>query len=124
MAKVSSGGNATISFYKDGRFEAVCRHADHLPMGRCRLTRTSFATGNDTCPAQGRPLGLLASWCLAADDYTLREDHCDAFAIYSQTLENRIFAREELKHVDGAAALFAAERALRVGETEEPEEWP
>ena len=126
LAKVRLPNGSSIGFYRDGRFEAVCRHVNHLPKGRCRLTRTSYGTGtgDDTCPAQGRPLGLLASWCLAADDYTLREDHCDAFAIYSQTLENRIFAREELKHVDGAAALFAAERALRVGETEEPEEWP
>ena len=69
-------------------------------------------------------MGLLASWCLAADDYAEREDHCDAFAIYSQSYEDRCLAREQLKLGDGAAALFAHEREQRAGKAEEREEWP
>jgi hypothetical protein len=67
LAKVRLPNGSSIGFYRDGRFEAVCRHVNHLPKGRCRLTRTSYGTGDDTCPAQGRPLGLLASWCLSQD---------------------------------------------------------
>jgi len=124
LAKVTLANDATIAVYRDGRFEAVCRHAMHLPRGRCRLTRTSYGTGTEACPAQGRPLGLLTSWLLAQDNFHDREDHCDAFAVYSQSYEDRCLAREQLKLVPGAAELFVHERARRAGENEEPEEWP
>ena len=123
LAKVTFHNGSSVSFYRDGRFEAVCRHCLHLPRGRCRLTRTCYGTGNDTCPAQGRPVGLLASWILSQEDFADREDHCDAFAVYSQSHEQRCFAREQLKMLPDAADLCRHERKRRDGEPEEPEDW-
>ena len=123
LARVTFEYGGSISFYRDGRFEAVCRHCDHLPRGRCRLTRTCYGTGNDTCPAQGRPLGLMASWILTQSNFADREDHTDLYAVYSQSHEQRCLAREQLKMLPDAADLLSHERKQRPDEPEEPEDW-
>jgi hypothetical protein len=123
LSKVKFADGASISFYRDGRFEAVCRHCDHGPMGRCRLTRTSRISDDALESAQGRPLGLLSSWLLSAKDYNWREEHGDMFAVYCQTLPMRQNARRVLMGLHGSRELANHERAQRPGEPEEPVEW-
>ena len=123
LAMLTLDNGCTISVYRDGRFEAVCRHCDHLPSGRCRLTRTRVGSDDPNFQSQGRPLGLMAAWCLSQGDYDCRERHCDAFAVYSQSLEARTRARAHLMSLPGALDLFRYERDQRLGEVAEPIEW-
>ena len=82
LASVTFENGGKNRRYRDGRFEAVCRCDDHLPKGRCRLTRTSV--GNDDSPAQGRPLGLMAAWIEEASQFSSREEHSSVFhCLYS-----------------------------------------
>jgi hypothetical protein len=113
----------TVSYYKDGRFEAVCRHPSHLPKGRCRLTRTCERSLDETSEAQGRPLGLMSSWLLRADMFASKEEHCDLFALFVLTHEERLEARHQLQALPFGPQLCDAERASREGEGAEPVGW-
>jgi hypothetical protein len=98
-------------------FYAVCPRADH---GRCILTRSAHA---GRTAAQGRPLGLLAAWVLAADDCETKEAHKRR----TPTKEQRLAARRDL--VQGgqeglAQEFFGLERPQRDGEDSEPDRAP
>ena len=112
----------TISFYADGRFEAVCRlHEDCAGKG-CRVTRTSKA--NPKRPQQGRPLGFLSAWLIAGCDLCL-ESHRDKFwQAHGFTKESRSAAREFLKGLPNGRELMAKERAKLDEELSEPEIQP
>jgi hypothetical protein len=123
LAKATFANGCTISVYRDGRFEAVCRHASHHPIGRCRLTRTRHQSDDASFAAQGRPLGLLAAWCLCQGEFDCKDAHCDPYAVYMQGFETRCNARTSFKLLHGALDLLKYERDQRPGEGEEPIEW-
>jgi hypothetical protein len=121
IARIDFPDHGTISFYIDGRFEAVCRHPAHLPKNRCRLTRTSVGSGDSE--AQGRPLGLMAAWLLASSDFASKEEHNNPFALFILDFPARERARQRLRHLPGAAQLLDAERVPSPNEGPEPEGW-
>jgi hypothetical protein len=123
IVRVEFPNRSTISLYSDGRFEAVCRHPDHTPSGKCRLTRTSCESADPGAEAQGRPLGLLSAWVLATSDFSTREEHCNVFALYILDSEARQAARNRLLALPGGALLLEAERAPREAEGPEPAGW-
>jgi hypothetical protein len=118
--------NCSISFYaSDNRFEAVCRNVNHLPMGKCRLTRT-LPLHDDGVSAKGRMLGLMMAWLILGDcdDVGNKADHTNPFLIIGIGYEDRVHARDFLKTLAGAEDLLACERPLRDGESEEPVDQP
>ena len=120
-------GPHSISFYRDGRFEAVCRREHHESIHRCRLTRTSF--GSDDTPEQGRPLGLLMAWLIWHEDVGVaepsdRDEHLCIFNIFALRHDVRVRAREALATIDGGVLLLSKERRRRPGEPDEPEGFP
>ena len=110
----------TIKYYAKGDFVAYCAvHSDSAAKVACVLTRTARAGKK---AAQGRPLGLLAAWIMAADEHDCKPEHCKRcnFPPY----DDRCFARTALSAVTGADELFAYERPPREGEDEEPRDAP
>ena len=110
------GSYGRIAFHPaKGDFEATCCAEGHI---RCRLTRRAIAGPR---AGQGRPLGLIAAWLMAASDYSSKDEHKDVFVMaLISDLENRKHGRSELAKVDGAQALFACERPLAPEEPDEP----
>lgn len=129
--KESSGSAAVVVYFPQGkvsyyshdlRFEAVCRH--HQTAGDdatlCRLTRTAKASRRKK--AQGRPVGLLASWLEMASQHQSKADHCARFWVSACiTREHRRAARARLMALPNGRDLAACERAQEPGEDSEPE---
>ena len=93
-----------IRYYKKySRFEATCQRESHKP---CRLTRE--AHGSDVFGAQGRPLGLLASWLEFSDceDIISHEEHNDPMTFGLLDFERRLEARRNLTAIPGSFVLF------------------
>ena len=101
-----------LSYYRQGIFTATCSNPLHH---RCVLTRTARA---GRAPAQGRPLGLLASWLAMGTAVESKEEHWDKTTWPS--FEDRRAAREALAQQDDAWPFFGFERAEREGEGAEP----
>ena len=135
LARIRFAGGSTISYYRDGRFEAVCRcrtalataageAVRHTPLGRCRLTRTAKESEDPAgSTAQGRPLGLLASWILHGGEFHSTKEHCDLFGVFMQDVGRRRTARDFLQKMPEGLKLCKYERPQRPGEPEEPEGW-
>ena len=105
-----------------GRFECQCNRGH----GRCTLSAVNWGSGVVGAAAQGRPLGMLASW--AVDLGAVCESNPDhknkfAFAVLL-THERRERARRVLGDLPGGAELLAKERPCRLGEGEEPARLP
>ena len=105
---------------KKGMFECMCRNADH---GKCVLTRTHDAKGNDAhgMPYGGRPLGFLAAWLLKAHMPPDKNTHWSKDYMLP-TLAERQAARESLRALKDGLALLSKERERDTdkGEPEEP----
>ena len=72
-------------------------------------------------PQQGRPLGFLAAWASAADQYPTKESH---FKDCVPSKAERREARRRLLAEDASDAFFARERVPRTGEDSEPDVCP
>lgn len=115
-----------ITYYaKDSRFEAVCRFCQSDgDKQMCRLTRTGRR--NERRPNQGRPLGLMSAWLLAAPKFVDKESHirshCDRLWLStSLTRAQRRAGRKFLRSLAHGPALLSKEGELRPGEESEPE---
>ena len=79
---VVSMGMHEIRFNAESNsFMAVCRRKEHnLDGSDCKKVRTANKPSRNfrMNPGQGRPLGLLASWLLAADAHATGSEHKDA----------------------------------------------
>jgi hypothetical protein len=115
-----SGGR--IALCKNGNYECKCpNQATHGAL--CRLTRTrKVASGaaKKTNTLQGRPLGLMASWCHAAFDGS-RRTHAEHMTRQPDR-EARRDGRHRLKHLGvPGLTLLRTERRRAADELEEPD---
>ena len=110
-----------ISFYKDGRFEAVCSNPAH---GKCVATRSCKVVkwSPTGVPLGGRPCGWMAAWLSAGVALNTREEH------RSSDVENipydlRALGRTILQLEPAGADLLLRERQCHkdLGEESEPE---
>lgn len=85
----------------------------------CSKTRSC----NDSAkfPQQGRPIGFLAAWASAADQYATKESH---FKDCLPSKAERREARRRLLAEDAADVFFGRERVPRTGEDSEPDVCP
>ena len=125
-------GNSRIEFQpgffnQRPLFVAYCGDCDHsLELGTELLegaygslcTRTRRAE-RGTWKGSGRPLGALKAWLDAHHDFLDRDAHMKPS--YKPSRAARRKARDALKLVDGADALFATEVPQADGEDSEPE---
>lgn len=117
-----------LRYYKKGNMiVAHCiRHGDR----DCRLTRTCNASTAKGRAGQGRPLGLMAAWLLAAHDAdpdTADGHKSREFLKTIQTADSyqvRADARESLGAIEGIEEWFALERAQLESEEAEPKAVP
>ena len=120
-------GGHEISFYRsNGTFQATCNTPGHV-VDNCRLSRTSNASMSRGRAGQGRPIGLLASWCLLSAELNLATKDAHRCPLMLHTAHDRgarIRGRVAAQACAGYAALAACERARRDGEDEEPETVP
>lgn len=101
----------TMRYYSTTkRFAAQCNKHGKA----CKKERKQNEGAN---PSQGRPVGYLYAW-MKRQHHDTAHQHVHREA--EQTLQARQAAREELKQLVGAAALFNKERKQRPGEPEEP----
>ena len=110
----------TISYYRDGRFEAKCRRHG------CRMTRTSKAH-RSAAGGQGRPCGLLAAWLRFGQEcehMVAAADHRNPFVLMAFDFAERRSARAAMRECVGGEAALAYERPQRDGEGSEPERVP
>ena len=122
LCSVSIGVH-TISYYaatakSTARYEAVCRNPEHLPKGRCRLSRHIHDDMAD--PDAGRPVGVLVTWLLAARNFTDLEEHENPFMIACLLPEECLKNRHWIKTQPHGELLLSYERDRRPGEAEEP----
>ena len=99
---------------------AVCSNPEHHD---CRMTRTleeppRVGKPGSKSAGQGRPLGLMLAWLQKQFDYSTQQAHLKSC---KPDLESRQEARRELRGMPRGEAFLAYERALRPGESEEPE---
>ena len=99
------------------RFEAVCRHKDHVPIGTCKISRAGWLNG--AFPGQGRCCGRLGAWVLSAHTYPTRDMHCNPFAQYAEDKASRLRARRLIRDTPGGVALLEME-SKRDGDESEP----
>ncbi len=99
------------------RFEARCNDPAHGD--RCRLTRSSLASKRPNARAQGRPLGLLSAWLSQGLAAASRAAHTSNISY-----DEREFAKEDFKTVQGGLEMLARERKKRSDEESEPEDLP
>ena len=114
---LSVGESGSIHFYPHTQnFVAFCRVAGHT---ECRKSRTAKASRVGR-PGQGRPLGLLMRWLMAAPDFSDKEAHAEQAVTSSFTQADRAAAREQFKRIPGADEFLGYERPAEAGEPEEP----
>jgi hypothetical protein len=110
----------TISYYRDGRFEAKCRRHG------CRMTRTS-REHRTVAGGQGRPCGLLAAWLRFGEEceaMVAATDHRNPFVLMAFDYAERRSARAAMRECVGGETVLAFERPQRDGEGSEPERVP
>lgn len=93
----------------------------HCPRHRlCRMNRT--LNQSVARPGQGRPLGQLIAWLLAAPACATKPDHDRAKTRDAETMSypSRSRAREWARTLPGIQQILDLERALRPGERSEP----
>ena len=112
-------GHGKITFYKKkGFFEAVC--SNRLHVGSCRRKR--MQTASKTFAAQGRPLGLMASFLMEGPICTDKIEHDVFVPSKVQRLAARLFCRQEFPLF---AELERLERPKRDDEVDdEPDNCP
>ena len=98
-------------------FTAHCEHKTHTDCGSCRKQRSALA-GSKAKAGQGRPLGYLTAWLLAAEDFPDNSTHVHEF--HGAPLDHRIEARRKLMLLPGSEAFASYERAREPGEEVEP----
>ena len=97
----------------DGYFQAACA----LHGSECRRRRT--ASSSERIQGQGRPLGLLTAWLMAANKYSSKQDHVNARSS-DFSFDDRLQARQQFKVLSEADDFFAFERPQAADEGEEP----
>ena len=111
-------GVGRISFYKDGRFEALCCLPGHA---RCRMTRYLPKSEQAARSGKGRPVGHMAAWLSPSIVLQDRAEHRNPFFMMSLSKEARQQARNGVKNVERGLELLSHERARLPDEDSEPE---
>jgi hypothetical protein len=114
-----------VGAYGELRFDAKgmsitahCFCPAHFVAGGCRKKRIVKGSTNPSRRAQGRPLGLLTAWLLAADSHSTQLEHSRQ-SRYSY--QERSQAREQLlQMVADVGSLLALERPRFQDEGDEP----
>ena len=109
-------GGRIMYYHTKNLFTATCSQPGH---GQCVLTRSA---GAGRRAAQGRPLGLLASWLAAGARHATKAEHWDRSQWPSH--EQRSTHRDLLAENPLGLQLLQEERPQEAGEAAEPDDVP
>lgn len=114
LASTETAGGL-ISFYRSGKFQAVCTNAFH---GQCILTR-----GNTKRAAwKGRPLASMVLWLDLGRACATKQQHWDSLLEVENSLDRRRAIRGLIMGDPLFADVLGYERQdLEAGEEEEPQ---
>lgn len=115
----------TITYYRNtDSFVAACKCKKHNSSKPKIVvcTRSRVAFKSETKDSQGRPLGHLAAWLEACEEFGCKDDHKKYKKIpFADRWGARLRWREE---VAGFTDLEKLERERNTGEDEEPDKDP
>lgn len=95
-------------------------HGQH----KCRLSRALHGSNRFDRQAQGRPMGLALAWLECSHNPSLPDRTSHVKMDPMPSFADRVRCRDTHRDTLGLIPFFEAERALRPGEGQEPEECP